>query len=290
MSEGFYKRRRGIVEHIEAGSIDLLEDGIHDYLSLKANLVIGSACSIPVGVVYTSAPAIHVHCKRVSERTIQRCLEHLEAIGWLKTFKTPGKRGNYPTLLCRASVHDLSGTEFRVNGAKTIDWRKPVYESVGEVSGSCPETGGTLSGYREEREEKKEKIETRRPKPAPADLRFQPFFDFAFDSYTSKHGRKPLWGGKDRNGLKTLLRNQSAGSLPLERLQTLWRNFLDSTEPFTVKQGGSLAYFCSSIDKFSNGPILADPRKGANNGKPTVSDNIRATLDAFRATEPKLPA
>ena len=56
MSEGFYKRRRGIVEHIEAGSIDLLEDGIHDYLSLKANLVIGSACSIPVGPVLPPPP------------------------------------------------------------------------------------------------------------------------------------------------------------------------------------------------------------------------------------------
>ena len=71
MSEGFYKRRRGILEHIEAGTVDLLESGIHDYLSLKANLVIGSHCSIPVGVVFTSAPAIHAHCRLVSERTVQ---------------------------------------------------------------------------------------------------------------------------------------------------------------------------------------------------------------------------
>jgi hypothetical protein len=84
MSAGWYKRRRGILEHIESGTIDLLESGIHDYLSLKANLVIGSPCSIPVGIVFTSAPAIHVHCRRVSERTVQRCLDHMEQIGWLK--------------------------------------------------------------------------------------------------------------------------------------------------------------------------------------------------------------
>jgi hypothetical protein len=156
MSAGYYKRRRGVIEHIENGTIDLLENGIHDYLNLKANLVIGSPCSIPVGVCFTSAPALHAYCCRVSERTLQRILEHMEAIGWLKTFKTAGKRGNYPTLLCRASVHDLSGNEYRINGAKTTDWHHPVYEPVGEVSGSCPETGGTLSGDREVRSEKGE--------------------------------------------------------------------------------------------------------------------------------------
>ena len=282
MSAGFYKRRRGLVEHIENGTIDLLEDGIHDYLSLKANLVIDSPCSIPVGVCFTSAPALHSHCPRVSERTIQRILEHLESIGWIKTFKIPGRRGNYPTLLCRASVHDLSGNEYRINGAKTIDWRRPVYEPVGEVSGNCPKTGGTLSGYREEREESREKKQARRPTPAPADSRFQPFFEFAFRSFTVKHGRKPLWQGKDRNGLKNLLKNQSAESLPLERLKTNWRNFLESTEAFTVKQGDTLAYFCLSIDKFSDGPILAGPGKGINGtpqkltGDALTAANLRA--------------
>lgn len=153
---GFYKRRRAVVEHIEAGTIDLLEDGIHDYLSLKANLLIGSPSSIPAGVCFTSAPAIHAHCKRVSERTIQRCLEHLEAIDWLKTWKTPGKRGNYPTLLCRASVHDLSGNEYRVNAEATTDWRHPVYDPVGELSGKCRHSVFNLAGNRELRKESKE--------------------------------------------------------------------------------------------------------------------------------------
>lgn len=99
---------------------------------------------------------------------------------------------------------------------------------------------------------------SRRQKAAPGDTRFQPFYSYANESYRVKHdGRKPLWQGKDRNGLKNLLKSQSAEALPLERLQTLWRNFLDSTEPFTARQGDSLAYFCLNADKFSDGPLLA---------------------------------
>lgn len=165
MSASFYKRRRGVVDHIEAGTIDLLEDGIHDYLSLKANLVTGNGYALPAGVVSTSAPALHAHCKRVSERTIQRLLNHLEKIGWLKfsPWRTPGKRGNYMVLICRASVHDLSGKEYRVNGEKTKDWRQPVYEPVGEVSASCPSSDGEVSAYREERVERQEKTRLQKP-------------------------------------------------------------------------------------------------------------------------------
>jgi len=123
--------------------------------------------------------------------------------------------------------------------------------------------------------------DSRRHKAAPGDLRFQPFFQLAYESFTVKHGRKPLWLGKDRNGLKNLLKSQSAEALPFERLQTLWRNYLDSTEAFTVKQGSSLAYFCSNLDKFSDGPILAAPGKGTN-GKDTNSA-VETTMRGFAA-------
>jgi hypothetical protein len=130
---------------------------------------------------------------------------------------------------------------------------------------------------------------SRRQKPAPGDSRFQPFFQFAYDLFVLKHGRNPLWVGKDRNGLKHLLKSLPAEKVPFERLQTLWRNFLDSTDAFTARQGGSLAYFCSNIDKFSDGPIMAAPGKGVSNEnrKPTVGDNMRATIEAYRATEQK---
>lgn len=160
---GFYKRRRGVVEHIETGTVDLLETGVHDYLSLRANLVIGNGSSIPAGVCFTSAPALRSYCRRWvrSDRTMQRILEHMEQIGWIKTW--PKNRGNYPTLICRATVHDLSGNEYRVSGEKTTDWRHPVYEPVGELSPNCPEVVRKLAGLREVRDEKRKRREKQTP-------------------------------------------------------------------------------------------------------------------------------
>lgn len=154
MSNGFYKRRRGILEHLEAGTIGLLDLAIHDYLNLKANLQIGSDCSIPPGVCFTSAVAIHALCpKEISERTVRRSLEYLEKIGWIKRWLRPGKRGNYAVLICRAGVHDLSGVEYRINGVATTDWRHPVLIPAAD----CPQSGPDLSGYREVRIESREK-------------------------------------------------------------------------------------------------------------------------------------
>lgn len=153
-NQGFYKRRRGVFVHIMDGTIDLLEDGIHDYLCLKANLVIGGD-SKPAGICFTSAPDIYAHCRRVSERTVQRCLEHLEDINWIKTFREPNQRGNYPVLICRATVHDLSGNEYRVNADATEVWQHPVYERVAQLS---PETSNSGAYKIGERREKRERV------------------------------------------------------------------------------------------------------------------------------------
>jgi hypothetical protein len=143
------------LEHLEAGTISLLDLAIHDYLNLKANLIMGNGFSLPAGVCMTSAVAIHATCpSQISERAVQRSLERLEKIGWIKTWKVRGKRGNYPVLVCRASVHDLSGKEHRVNGEKTTDWRKPVYAVVCEVSAVPSKADAKLSGYREVRSER----------------------------------------------------------------------------------------------------------------------------------------
>jgi hypothetical protein len=273
MSLGFYKRRRGILEHLEAGTIGFIDLAVHDYLCLKINAVRGSECSIPAGVCFTSSVAISsISSKEVSERTIRRSLEHLEKIGWIKRWAVPGKHGNYPVLLARAAVHDLSGKEYRVNAEATTDWRFPVYVFGEETARSCPGGVRELSTDREKREKKKEKKNPAAKPAPPADPRFQPFFTFAFESFTVEHERKPLWGGKDYAGLKNLLKGQSPETLSLERLKNLWQNFLASTEAFTAKQGGSLAYFCSNVDKFADGPILATPQKGGSNGKPTATD------------------
>lgn len=122
---------------------------------------------------------------------------------------------------------------------------------------------------------------SRRQKAAPGDVRHQPFIDFAFESYKGKHGRDPLWQGKDFSALKRLLKSQSTEKLPLDRLIQLWNNFTASTEVFTMKKADSLAHFCSNIDQFSDGPILAAPGKGVKNGKPDVNEAVATTMHGF---------
>lgn len=158
--QGFYKRRRGILEHLEAGTISLLDLAVHDYLNLKANLVVGSGSSLPPGVCITSSAAIHATCpSQISERAIQRSLEHLEKIRWIKRWHVRGKRGNYPILICRASVHDLSGNEYRVNGELSEHWRNPVLEPVSDLSPRPLESDAKPSGDREVRGQNEEKRE-----------------------------------------------------------------------------------------------------------------------------------
>jgi hypothetical protein len=265
VSEGFYKRRRGILEHIEAGTIDLLESGIHDYLSLKANLLIGSACSIPVGFVYTSAPAIHAHCKRVSERTIQRILEHMEAIGWLKTFRTSNQRGNYLTLICRASVHDLSGNEYRINADATTDWRYPVYEPVGEVSPETANVVGKVAGYRELREESGEKREHQQT-PArvpPADSLELETKEAAFDVFWEQWPKKQQRGSALRSWLKIPMGEYPAITSGLEK----WRTSDQWTRgviPHAATWLTGKRWEDQDVPQFS--------AKGTSNGKPTATD------------------
>jgi hypothetical protein len=269
MSNGWYKRRRGIFEHLESGKIGLIDLAVHDVLCLKMNAVIGSDCSIPPGVCFSSAVAIHQLCakKEVSERTIRRSLEHLEKIGWIKRWISRGEKGNYPILICRGSVHDLSAVEYRVNGLETTDWRNPVFIPAAEPPGTVRD----LSGYREERSEKERKPRAAKP-AAPADPRFKPFVDFAFKTFHVQHGQKPTWRKKDFANLKALLKENQ--NLRPEELARRWNNYLTSTEAFTVKQGGSLAYFCAHFDSFMAGPVL---KAGPKSGRPSPRNELSAS-------------
>jgi hypothetical protein len=137
--------------------------------------------------------------------------------------------------------------------------------------------------------EVREDSKTRAARPAaPADPRFQPFLDFAFQSFESKHGQKPNWGARDFKNLKALLEKNK--TLTLTELSRRWNHYGGSTEPFTAKQGDSLAYFCARFDSFINGPITSQPKGATKHAKPSLGDNARITLDAMRAAETKLPS
>jgi hypothetical protein len=282
MNGGFYKQYRYILGLLRSGDIDLLELGIYTCLCLGANTVIGSGYYLPAGIVSTSAPALREFCKRVSIRKLQRKLKRMEKKGLLKfsVWRRASQSGNFKVLICRAPVHDVSGKEFRVSCEKTLDWQHPVYEHVDEVAGYCRPYVGEVSGYRElekeKEKEKKEKKNAAAKTAPPADQRRQPFLEAAYKAFADHFGQKPSWQGKDWKQLKILL---AATGVPLEEMQARWRHYLASTEPFTVKKGGSLAYFCANFDAFINGPLLA-PEKGTSHGKLTGDDLTRANLKA----------
>jgi hypothetical protein len=274
MSAGFYKRRRGILEHLEAGRITLLDLAIHDYLNLKANLLVGSPCWIPPGICITSAVAIHAVCGGiVSYKTIQRRLRHLEEIGWIKRFHTPGKHGNFPVLICRASVHDVSGMEYRINGNETIDWRHPKLLPVREESAGAtidvPELS-TLRELRTENRERRRKNSAGKP-PPPPDSRFQQFYSFAYEAFRTNHGQPPTWSKRDGANLKRFLAEQQ--SVTTQEWQRRFTNYLGSTESFIGKQGHSLNYFIAHFDVFRVGPVLDafQPNKSRANRRHTDS-------------------
>jgi hypothetical protein len=158
MNRGWYKRRRGILEHLEAGRIDLLDSGIHDFICLKMNALVGNDSLLPPGVWIGSAAAIRALCPRqISERAIQGSLDRLEKLGMIKRWITKGKHGNYPILVCRGTVADLSGNEYRINAEGTTDWRQPKLDPIGERSPAVQNAVGDLTPIRELEKEEREK-------------------------------------------------------------------------------------------------------------------------------------
>ena len=163
---GFYKRRRGILEHLEAGKLSLLDLGIHDFLCLKANPIVGNGSIFPPGVWQGSATAILAHspCGNISERMIQRSLKHLEKIGFIKRWRVSGKHGSYPILISRFSVRTQEGKEYTINAIDTTDWREPKLMPVGEGVG---EGVGELTPVKGSKEVRSKNVTTSSPPPLP---------------------------------------------------------------------------------------------------------------------------
>jgi hypothetical protein len=202
-------------------------------------------------------------------REIQRALEHLTELGLLKPFHKHGQRGNFPFLINKFTVRYGALKGMRLNADKSETWRHPKYEPCADVDADddahVRAQDAPIQEVRSKREEVRKKPA---PKPvAPADPRFKSFLDFAFEAFAQNHGQKPTWGGRDFKALSAML--ASNRSLDSEELERRWRNYMASTEDFTRKQGGSLAYFCANADRFLNGPLIERPR--SSNGKPNKS-------------------
>lgn len=307
---GFYKRRRGVLEHLEAGRISLLDLAVHDLICLRANAVVGNGSAIPSGVWFGSATAIHALCPReISERAIQRSLQHLENIGWIKRWMTPGKHGNYPILIARYSVAELSGKEYIVTADATTDWQHPKLECVTESSSLRGIPVTRAAPYREKRSKKRpitdsitesvtedssaQKAAPRRAiaslstdKTDEKKLSQRALSDAASRLFAEKHqGKKPTWPPKHFVQLAALLRIRP--DITVSEFSERYANFLDSPIPFHRQQGGSLAFFCSNYDAFIEPTAAANPFGGSYVSKAhqRERENMRSAQVAVRRGE-----
>jgi hypothetical protein len=252
---GFVPLRRGLWEHVRDGRMSVME--------ALAFIYICSQADTRTGIWKGSAGALVTELG-FKPRTARDVIERLEHGDYIRRFLRPGERFCYPILVHKFAIsqgeHDgevldaLSSTQ----SGTCIDLKYFSCEVDGKVSAS--------QRIQETRDRRKKAA-----KP-PADPRHGPFLEFAKGSFEAKHKHPSTWDvfGKDGSALAAFLRR--AAHVTLEMWQAHILNFFDSTEPFTVKQGGSLAYFISKFDAFESGPILAGPQKGTSNGKPTATD------------------
>jgi hypothetical protein len=124
---GWYARRRGLLQHLDEGTISLLDSAVHDFLCLT--------CDYRTGVAWASAEKIKALSPAdISLRAIQRSLARLEQIGWIKRFRIHGKRGNYPVVVGKYFVADTSLMWKSVNLESTKDWRSVQFDAVTDPS------------------------------------------------------------------------------------------------------------------------------------------------------------
>ena len=70
----------------------------------------------------------------------------------------------------------------------------------------------------------------------------------AFDTFKVKSGNAPAWNTSDYTALTKLFKR--IPNLSFEEFNRRWANFLYSEDPFEVKQGGRLRFFCANFDRF----------------------------------------
>lgn len=154
---GFIPIRRGIEDHLISGKIGAFELGVYTLIHLQADY--------STGVWTGSAARLLATAPRGGTlRDMQRALNRLVKVGFIRVFHRHGVRGNYPVLIDKYEprIGALKGT--RLNAAKSESWHKPSYEvcAVNDaVDGAVRDTErvGEHAPIQEERGEGKNKTE-----------------------------------------------------------------------------------------------------------------------------------
>ncbi len=135
-TQGYVQKRRGVLEHLERGSLTLLEYGAFDFLLMSADAA--------TGTWWGSAEDLSRACgaKDVDSRKARRLLESLEGKRYIRRFLILGSHSRYPVLL-----HQYFATKGAANGKVLNAWKSSSYEGLvwewppgdaREVSVTCP--------------------------------------------------------------------------------------------------------------------------------------------------------
>jgi len=179
---GFFQARRGLEEHLYQGRINLIEYGVHRFLTSQANP--------NDGIWFGSARALW-HCigaRRLTERQCRRLLETMEKKHYWRRFVQPRQKGNYPILIDKFLVTMGPNSGMLLNANATENWRKPVYETL-RAGGLEGAHGGPSGGLQESTTEILDTREGKQKKKTIAQASPSPLFDAFWSSYPRKAGK-----------------------------------------------------------------------------------------------------
>lgn len=199
-----------------------------------------------------------------SDRTVYDAICGLVRKGCLTVTVRPGRSNLY-------RVHEPDTT------ARQMDLFAPLSKIAGHprkkrkpppsrIAGGSRNRSGTKPKLKPKEEAGKEAV----PAAAPHDPLMghrqghtlgHPSFDrkisecirVAFEEFEQAKGRKPVWETKDFAAVAGLVKRHDW--VTVAEFSRRFGNFIRSTEEFTQRQGGSLAYFCSKFDQFADGPL-----------------------------------
>ena len=173
MKNGFVKIRTGIEEHLVRGRLGFFELGVYTTLHLQADY--------RTGIWIGSAPRLLATAPRGTDlRAVQRAIQRLVDVEFIRTFHIPGARGNYHCLIHKYEpvFGALKGT--RLNALRSISWQRPVYEPVAEDDA---ERDTELAAERDAERAPSQELEVRgKSKKAEEEAAAAAFSAFGFDS------------------------------------------------------------------------------------------------------------
>jgi hypothetical protein len=267
MKERSVPIRPGIEEHLIRGAMSAEEFGIYVLIHIQADY--------RTGKWHGSAPRIVATMPRgASLRKVQRTLQHFEDVGYLKSFRAQGVRGNTAYLIDKFTVRSGALRGYRLNAAKSESSGRPFYELVAEDDAETVAVTVAESDALSRSKKKEVRSENPAAKPAPpADPRHKQVFDFCFEAYRGYYGEPPTWGAKEGTALRRFLKEHPGRQV--EEISRRYRNLLDSTDNYHGRQKhGSLCHLLQNFDTFADGPIFAPPQKG----KPDVRDALEQSI------------